>query len=552
MSLLARMTLIYESKYFTIILIISISTLFHLYNVTGFPTIHIDEGTYMYRAMHFLTLGNVGWNVSFYDHPYFGPVLLGILLKVVNYPLLVLSDTQFQGLANNPYLIPRLMMGLFAIIDTFLVYAISKRLYDRNVAILSAVLFSVMPFTWALRRIYLESLLLPFFLGSVLLVLYSNYQNQSNRKNTWLLISVSGILFGLSVFTKAPIFLMIPLLIYLIYKQNKELTYIIIFMIPVIVISTIWPLDALIKGEFEQWTLGVSSQMMRHDAAMLDAIYNILEIDPTIFSIGIAGILFAIIKRDYFILLGIIPFLAFFSILIDYINWFYMIPIFGFVCISSSVLIIRIISSFSKFKLFTVSIIGLVITFGFLSTLLLILTDVGSFQDQTISYINAILSNGDINFDLGLEDPFKQKNAEPISDLGNSQRERNNLRDSNINKLKTTMIASPIYSWIYKYIYSYNETSYSYTEDKEFRNDTKLILVLDRYFRDFLANNVESKNRTWNQDIASADRIYEVMKRLNSSKYFVGNGREFNFNQYPYSSMRFNLGGSPIEVRTNF
>ncbi|MDR4489942.1 MAG: hypothetical protein R2685_03440 [Candidatus Nitrosocosmicus sp.] len=143
MSLLARMTLIYESKYFTIILIISISTLFHLYNVTGFPTIHIDEGTYMYRAMHFLTLGNVGWNVSFYDHPYFGPVLLGILLKVVNYPLLVLSDTQFQGLANNPYLIPRLMMGLFAIIDTFLVYAISKRLYDRNVAILSAVLFSV-------------------------------------------------------------------------------------------------------------------------------------------------------------------------------------------------------------------------------------------------------------------------------------------------------------------------------------------------------------------------------------------------------------------------
>lgn len=323
-------------------------------------------------------------------------------------------------------------------------------------------------------------------------------------------------------------------------------------MIPVIVISTIWPLDALIKGEFEQWTLGVSSQMMRHDAAMLDAIYNILEIDPTIFSIGIAGILFAIIKRDYFILLGIIPFLAFFSILIDYINWFYMIPIFGFVCISSSVLIIRIISSFSKFKLFTVSIIGLVITFGFLSTLLLILTDVGSFQDQTISYINAILSKGDINFDLGLEDPFKQKNAEPISDLGNSQRERNNLRDSNINKLKTTMIASPIYSWIYKYIYSYNETSYSYTEDKEFRNDTKLILVLDRYFRDFLANNVESKNSTWNQDIASADRIYEVMKRLNSSKYFVGNGREFNFNQYPYSSMRFNLGGSPIEVRTNF
>lgn len=552
MSLLVRMTLIYESKYFTIVLIISTSTLFHLYDVTGFPTIHVDEGTYMYRAMHFLTWGNVGWNVSFYDHPYFGPILLGMLLKVVIYPILILSDTQFQGFANDPYLIPRLIMSLFSIVDAFLVYALSKILYNRDVGILSAVLFSIMPFTWALRRIYLESLLLPLFLGSILLVLYSNYQYKSGRKSIWLLISISGILLGLSIFTKAPIFLMIPLLIYLIYKQNNKLTYIIIFMIPVIVIPAIWPLDALIKGEFDQWTLGVTSQITRHNATMIEAIYNILEIDPIIFSIGFAGILFAIIRRDYFILLGIIPFLVFFSIFISYVNWFYMIPIFGFVCIAASVLLIKIMVYFPKFRLFTFSVTWIVIAFGFLSTFLLILTDVGLFQHQTISYINAILSKGSIDFGSELEDNIKQKSPDPAYHEEDSQIEGDNSTDSNMNKSKITIISSPIYSWIYKYIYSYNETSYSYTEDKEFRNDGKLILVLDRYFRDFLANNVESKNSTWNQDVASADNIYEVMKGLNSSKYFVGNGIEFNFNQYPYSSIRFNLGGSPVEVRTNF
>lgn len=549
MSLLDRVTSIYENKYFAIILILFISTFSHLYNVTGFPTFHVDEGTYMYRAMHFLALGNFGWNPSFYDHPYFGPLLLGGVLKIVNYPLLMQYDTIFHELTDDPYMVPRLIMGFFAIVDTFLVYAISKTLYGRNVGIMSALLFSAMPFSWSIRRIYLESLLLPLFLSAIFLVLYSNSQNISNKKITWTIITTSGILFGLSIFTKAPMFSMLPLLIYLIYRQKRIITHLLLFMIPVIIIPMIWPLDAMIKGEFEQWVIGISSQIMRQHAPMFDAIYNIFEIDPILFSMGVMAIIFAIIRRDYFTILGIIPFLAFFSFFISYVNWFYMIPIFGFICIASSTLILNFISLLPRFKLFTISFTIGIVTFSLVSTFLLISTDVSSFQDRTISYINAILARETTNNVSQLYSGDIMHRTE--TEATNPQKNQDNSNDNKINKSTVSIISSPIYSWIYKYIYSYNETLYSYTENKEIKNNNKVILILDRYFRDFLANNKGVANNTWNQDVASPSKIFEAMEGSHLSKIFGGNSLDYNFNQYPYTSMRFNLGGSPVEVLTN-
>ena len=63
-------------------------------------------------------------------------------------------------------------MGLLAVLDTFLVYKISDRLYDRKVAFVASIFFAVMPMTWMLRRIYLDSILLPFLLSSIFFALY--------------------------------------------------------------------------------------------------------------------------------------------------------------------------------------------------------------------------------------------------------------------------------------------------------------------------------------------------------------------------------------------
>lgn len=548
MSFLDKMTLFYENKFFMIILILLITTFIHLWNPLGFPSIHIDEGTYLFRSLHFLTMGNTAWITSFYDHPYFGPIFLASILYVINYPSIIAPEIQDQSSVYTSYTVPRIIMGIFAVVDTILIYAIAKIRYGRNAAIISALLFSVMPFTWVLRRIYLESLLYPLLLSSILIVIYLNSLNHLKPKISQVMIFTSGVLLGLAIFTKAPLIAIIPLLTFYTYKYNRKITHVILFLAPVIIIPFIWPLDAIAKGEYQQWVLGLSSQIERQYGSIVNSIYDIFLIDPVILTLALFGIALAIIKRDSFLLLGIFPFISLFTFFISYVNWFYFIPIFGFLCIASGVLLERINRYVNRYKLITVMIPSMIIVFGFFSTFALISTNISSFQFEAMSYINTILTKDNIILEKkSHSDTVISNNSLQYLD---SQKKAGDDKEVEVNK-STVIIASPIYSWIYKFIYHYDNTFYSYSENNDIENGSDVILVLDRYFRDYLTNNLESRNNSWNQNLATSDKLYEGFNGLNTSKYFTGTGKNYDMYQYPYTSMRFNLGGSPIEIRSN-
>lgn len=551
MSFSDKITSFYENKFYMIILVLLTTSFIHLWNPIGFPSVHVDEGTYMFRAMHFLTTGITNWHTSFYDHPYFGPILLASILNIINYPSIIGPDVQNYSSIYSSYTIPRIIMGIFAIVDTLLIYAITKIRYGRKAAIISTLLFSVMPFTWVLRRIYLESLLFPLVLSSILIVVYLNSLNYLKPKVSLVLILFSGILLGLAIFTKAPLVAMIPLLIFYIYKYNRKISQTILFLTPVVIIALIWPLDAIFKGEFGLWMLGVTSQIERQNDSILNALYDILLVDSIILTLGLIGLVFAIIKRDSFLILGTIPFLIFFTFFISYVNWFYLIPIFGFLCISSGVLLEWLISYFPKHKSITIWIPMLVIVFGGFSTYALISTNISSFQFEAMSYLNSILTGS-------LENNRLDKNMHNyLTGISNDLFQYDEFHNESsldkqwaINK-STVIIASPIYSWIYKFIYQYDNTFYSYSENKDIKNGSIVVLVLDRYFREYLTNNAEARNNSWNQNLATSEKLYSTFNGLNTSKYFTGNSKNYDLYQYPYTSMRFNLGGNPVEIRSN-
>ena len=51
------------------------------------------------------------------------------------------------------HLVPRLLMGILAVVDTFLIYKIAERRYNnRNIAFIAAVLFAVMPMSLARKK----------------------------------------------------------------------------------------------------------------------------------------------------------------------------------------------------------------------------------------------------------------------------------------------------------------------------------------------------------------------------------------------------------------
>ncbi len=89
------------------------------------------------------------------------------------------------------YLVPRVLMGILAVVDTFLVYKIAETRYNRKVAFISATLFAVMPSTWFLRRIYLDSIALPFILLSILFAVYYAKKSKSDYDPEQVTIRIS-------------------------------------------------------------------------------------------------------------------------------------------------------------------------------------------------------------------------------------------------------------------------------------------------------------------------------------------------------------------------
>src|SRR6185436_12805692 len=100
-----------------------------------------------------------------YDHPYLGQLVLAGMLKIMDYPDSISPKVGDLQSIENLWSIPRLFMGLLAVIDTFLIYKIAELRYNRSVALIASIIFAVMPITWLLRMIWLDSLQLPFLLS---------------------------------------------------------------------------------------------------------------------------------------------------------------------------------------------------------------------------------------------------------------------------------------------------------------------------------------------------------------------------------------------------
>jgi 4-amino-4-deoxy-L-arabinose transferase-like glycosyltransferase len=134
----------------------------------------------------------------------------------------------------------RVLIGILAVVDTFLVYKISERRYNRNVAFIASVLFAVMPITWLLRSILLDCIQLPFLLSSILFAIHTRNRNGDKNKKSIITILLADVFLGISIFTKIPAFTMIPLIGFVVYtNSNKSLKTLGYWFIPVILIPLI-------------------------------------------------------------------------------------------------------------------------------------------------------------------------------------------------------------------------------------------------------------------------------------------------------------------------
>ena len=359
-------------------------------------------GPYDYSAR----FDHFGDTQSSYDHPYFGQIFLAAVLGAIGYP-------GSFGLSADPsihsiemlYLVPRVLMGLLAILDTFLVYKIAEWRYNRNVALIASIAFAVMPATWLLRRIYLDSIMLPFLLSSVLLAVYtkpakeidtSDRTNSSAHPqhgriiNTNIAIMLSGVLLGLAIYTKIPAFTMIPLIGFLIHQNNKSLRKLGLWFIPVVLIPLMWPVYSMSVGQFDEWMEGFIHQTQRSGSTLLDSMMTLYRIDPVIVSLGLAGLVFAIIKKDFFSLLWILPFILL-SVAIGFVQYFHLLILLPGLCFATGRIMEGLPKMIIRNKMLqnwsTLSSIAALGIFGLASTSLLIWSNVNSSYFETYAFV---------------------------------------------------------------------------------------------------------------------------------------------------------------------
>jgi 4-amino-4-deoxy-L-arabinose transferase-like glycosyltransferase len=349
-----------------------------------------------------------------------------------------------------------------------------------------------MPYTWILRRILLDSILLPFLLSSILAALYIK-----DSKNRNAIVIISGILLGISIFTKIPVFSLIPFIAGIIYwHSGKSWKMVGLWLVPVILIPMIWPVQAIAAGQFDLWVKDVLWQTQRSSGGIAYISKVFFEIDAVLFVLGIVGFVFAGVRRDYFVLGWAVPFVLFLS-LIGYAQYFHWLPILPVFCIAAANLIYGVSQRLKKEQVrkgVLIIITLLVSAFGFASTMLLISTDMSSAQFEAASYV---LSN---------------------------------LDDSD-----TTTLAGPTYSWIFRDVFDKKNVLDDYSIILFRPIDTQnVLLVADPHFL---------------LDIKRGPQLDEAYNKTKVIATFEGNVINYDTAKYPYTSLNLNNEGSRIEIK---
>jgi len=393
-------------------------------------------------------------------------------------------------------------MGVLSVVDTFLVYLIANRYYNnRYVAFGSSILFAVMPLTWMTRRIYLDSILLPFLLLSILLGVYYNKRGKTQNGNKNLvLILLSGICLGLAIYTKVPAIAMIPLVGTLIFFANgpdrsavgtleylknrcgkKNLKILGIWLIPVVTIPLLWPAYAISIGQFDEWMQGVlwqgGGRLLFESTGEVDTsshtvqseLGRIYHMDPVLVVLGILGTIFAAVRRDYLILLWVIPFFIL-VILIHWVYYFHFIMLLPAFCIASASLIVlgpaRTTIKKRTATFLSLGMISVIVLFGMINTLILVGSNFSLSQFVITSFIAEYVDNN----------------------------------QSSKNDGDTTIISSPDSAWIFKYIFD-KENALT-PRDSEHMLTKKVLLVTDENYL-YVVNQREVEDERQVQKIQS-------------------------------------------------
>jgi 4-amino-4-deoxy-L-arabinose transferase-like glycosyltransferase len=207
----------------------------HAFNLFSFPHYELDEGTYMASAWS-IVHGMITPYPYGYGHPPVGWIQIAAWVQLTG------GFFAFGNAINSG----RVLMLLFALGSSLLVYGILRRLDgSRGAALLAMLIFSLSPLGIVYQRqVYLDNIGTFWLLLSLYLLVISN--------SRLLYIVLAALSFGLAILSKEIFVLFIPAMIYAVWLHTTAFQRkfaLVAFTYTVISMGSSFVLMAVLKGE---------------------------------------------------------------------------------------------------------------------------------------------------------------------------------------------------------------------------------------------------------------------------------------------------------------
>ena len=206
-----------------------------LVNLTGSPTRLDDEGTYVAQAYAVAEWGELAHYTYWYDHPPVGWLQLALWNMVSG-----------NGFGGSAVISGRYLMAFVAVVTAVLLWTLARRIGMSRWAAAGAVtIFAVSPLAISLSRsVYLDNLAIAWLLGALVLVCSPRHRLSA--------IFGAAACFGICVLTKETMLLFVPMVAWLVWIKTAPATrrYALTVFAAVfgVVVST-YVLMAMVRGE---------------------------------------------------------------------------------------------------------------------------------------------------------------------------------------------------------------------------------------------------------------------------------------------------------------
>ena len=285
-------------------------------------------------------------------------------------PLYNLVTAAYFALAGASVLTGRLVAVTFSLLSFFVVYKIAKEMYGEKTALLSGVLFAVMPgIVWLASMALIETMLI--FVFCVSMLFFFRWLTNSRERDLILSIAalVIGVLVKYQILVVAPIIMVVSVFAFgkggflkihaerFVYSKRLWIGVLLAVLVAVLLFElyasgllNVWLYVLQVGNTGQTWYSNRFSTPIFYLLEMVWPYSDKHPISLLLYGLGLAGLaLFAYRRKpqDKFLLVWFIIIYVVFTIIPNR-QWRYVTPLFPVLAISASALVASIIGKVQK------------------------------------------------------------------------------------------------------------------------------------------------------------------------------------------------------------